>query len=172
MRLSRPSCRLSAVVLACLLAACAGKPTLPVQPARRNVVLHLNAAPRLNVERHGQSLALVVRIYILRQRTAFDAAPYAAFLAPDAERTALGADMLDVREMTLVPGQRAESLQALPPDAAYVGVVALFHSPLARAWRLSVAAPDAERNGLALELGACAIHLTVGAPSDILARCQ
>jgi type VI secretion system protein VasD len=113
-----------------------------------------------------------VRIYTLRQRTAFDAAPYAAFLAPDAERAALGNDLVEVRDMTLVPGQRAESVQALAPDAAWIGVVALFHSPATRAWRLSVAGPDAERNGLALDLGACAMRRAGMGASDTLVRCQ
>jgi type VI secretion system protein VasD len=160
------------MLLAALLAACASAPKPPSQPVARNVALRLNAANRLNLEKHGQSLALVVRIYMLRQRGAFDAAPYAAFLAPDAERAVLGSDLLDVREMTLVPGQRAESLQTLAPDAGFVGVVALFHAPATRGWRMSVVASDAERNGLALELGACSMRRAVAGVSEIVVRCQ
>src|SRR5205823_4666212 len=111
MRPSRRPYPMVVLVLACLLAACAGSPKAPPPPAARNVALRLAAADRLNVERHGHPLALLVRIYTLRQRTAFDAAPYAAFLAPDAERAALGADLLDVRDVTLVPGQRVDSTQ-------------------------------------------------------------
>ena len=34
----------------------------------RKVALHLHAATRLNVDDHGQALALLVRVYKLRQR--------------------------------------------------------------------------------------------------------
>jgi len=187
MRRDRPLHRFPGLIavplLAAALSACSGGPALPdavrglaglrppAQSAPRNVTLRLDAARRLNVEKHGQPLALVVRIYTLRQHAAFDAAPYAAFLAPDTERAALGPDLVDVRELTLVPGQRVESTQQLAPDAGFVGVVALYHTPAPGGWRLVVPASEAARAPLALELGACALR-QAGGPSGSLVRCQ
>jgi type VI secretion system protein VasD len=52
-------------------------PPLPeAQLPPRKVALRLHAATRLNLDPRGQPLALLVRIYKLRQRTAFDQAPY------------------------------------------------------------------------------------------------
>lgn len=129
----------------------------------RNVVLHLHAATRLNVDARGQSLALLVRIYRLRQRDAFEQAPYAAFLSPRAERDALGSDLVDVREVTLVPGQHLDVNETLARDTPWLGVVALFHAPAERGWRVVFPAADAEQAGVTIGLLACALTVGTGA---------
>jgi type VI secretion system protein VasD len=136
-------------------------PVPEAQQPPRNVVVHLHAAPRLNVDARGQPLALLVHIYKLRQRAAFDQAPYAAFLSPQAERDTLGADLVEVREVTLVPGQQLDINDKLARDTPWLGVVALFHAPAEHGWRVAFAAADAERAGITVGLHACA--LTVGA---------
>jgi type VI secretion system protein VasD len=186
----------SALFTLCLLSACAGgggslagaameaaglrKPApVPAAQAQRSVALRLHAAKRLNVDGRGQSLALLVRVYKLRQRAAFDTAPYAAFLSAQAERDALGTDLVDVKEVTLVPGQQLELADRLAPEAAYLGVVALFHSPARDGWRLAFAAPDAETRGVTVGLYACAMRAGAGAAASgggvkalSLVRCQ
>jgi type VI secretion system protein VasD len=132
------------------------------QPAR-NVVAHLHAATRLNVDARGQSLALLVRIYKLRQRGAFEQAPYAAFLSPRAEREALGTDLVDVREVTLVPGQHLDVNDRLARDTPWLGIVALFHAPAEHGWRVVFSAADAERAGVTVGLHACALTVGTGA---------
>jgi len=181
----------------CLLPACSGegaltgaameaaglrKPVPPVpeaQQAPRSVALRLHAARRLNVDARGQPLALLVRVYKLRQRAAFDQAPYAAFLSAQAERDALGTDLIDVKEVTLVPGQQLELADKLAREAAYLGVVALFHSPARNGWRLAFAAPEAEKSGVTVGLHACAMSVGAGAAANgtgikslSLVRCQ
>jgi type VI secretion system protein VasD len=185
------SSRLTGFLCCLLLAGCAGgagsspagllevaglrKPP-PVPEAQlppRNVALRLHAAKRLNVDPRGQSLALLVRIYKLRQRTAFEQAPYSAFLSPQSEREALGADLVEVRELTLVPGQQLELNEKLPREAGWLGVVALFYSPPPQGWRLAIAAPEAERAGVTIGLHACAMSSAAGASKPLsLVRCQ
>jgi type VI secretion system protein VasD len=165
---------------ACLLAGCGGgalglrkpAPVPESQQPPRNVVVHLHAAPRLNVDARGQSLALLVRIYKLRQRGAFDQAPYAAFLSPQAERDALGADLVEVREVTLVPGQRLDVNDRLARDTPWLGVVALFHAPAGNAWRAVFPAVDAERAGVTVGLHACALSAGEAGKPLSLVHCQ
>jgi type VI secretion system protein VasD len=166
--------------LVCLLAGCAGggakdggalealglrkpAPVPEAQQPPRNVVVHLHAAPRLNVDARGQPLALLVRLYKLRQRGAFEQAPFAAFLSPQAEREALGADLVEAREVTLVPGQRLDIDDRLARDTPWLGVVALFHAPAPNGWRAVFAAADAERGGVTVGLHACALTAGAGA---------
>lgn len=185
----------------CLLSACAGgggnslagaaleaaglrkPPAPPVLPDEqqppRNITLRLHAAKRLNVDTRGQSLALLVRVYKLRQRSAFESAPYAAFQSAQAEREALGADLVDVKEVTLVPGQQLELADKLGREAGYLGIVALFHTPGREGWRLAFAAPDAEKAGVTVGLHACAMSVGSGAVASgpavkplSLVRCQ
>jgi type VI secretion system protein VasD len=164
------------ILLASLFAGCAGggigsvadaaleatglrtPPPLPdSQRPARVVAIRLHAAERLNVDAQGQSLALVARIYKLRQRAAFDQAPFASFLSPEAERQALGTDLIEVKEVTLVPGQHYEVREKVTREAGYIGVVALFRAPAAKRWRMAVAAADAEATGLTVGLHACAL---------------
>ncbi|MFC5547628.1 type VI secretion system lipoprotein TssJ [Massilia aerilata] len=155
-------------------------PPLPeAQLGPRSVALRLHAAKRLNVDAHGQPLALLVRVYKLRQRTAFEQAPYAAFLSPQTEREALGADLLEVRELTLMPGQQLELNEKLAREAGWLGVVALFHAPPAQGWRLAFAAPEAEKTGVTIGLHACAMSSASSAGAGpaaakplALVRCQ
>ena len=127
----------------------------------------------------GQSLALLVRVYKLRQRTAFDQAPYAAFLSPQTERDAFGTDLIEVKEFTMVPGQQLEFADKLAREAAWLGVVALFHTPGRDGWRLAFAAADAEKAGVTVGLHACAMSVGSGAAATgagvkplSLVRCQ
>lgn len=142
------------------------QPGLPEsQQPPRNVPLRLHAATRLNVNERGQPLALAVRLYKLRQKDAFEEAPYAVFLDPQQERERLGADLVDVREIMLVPGQRYEVTEKVAREAAHVGIVALFHTPAAGHWRTTVSSVDAERNGVNIGLHACAMSVAGGAVS-------
>jgi type VI secretion system protein VasD len=155
-------------------------PPLPeAQQPPRNVTLRLHAAKRLNVDARGHSLALLVRVYKLRQRAAFDAAPYAAFLSPQAEREALGADLVEVKEVTLVPGQQLELADRLARDTGWLGIVALYHSPAREGWRMAFAAGEAEQAGVTVGLHACAMNVGSGAAASgaavkpmSLVRCQ
>jgi type VI secretion system protein VasD len=135
------------------------------QKPPRIVALRLHAADKLNVDAKGRPLALVARIYTLRHNAAFERAPYAAFLHPQAEKEAFGDDLLGVREVMLVPGQRYETSENVAHEAGYVGVVALFHAPAAERWRASFSAAEAERAGLTLGLHACALSVGAGAAS-------
>ena len=165
---------LSLALVSCVLVAgCAGSggpaglleatglrkppPLADAQLPPRSVALRLHAAKRLNLDAKGQSLALLVRVYKLRQRAAFEGAPYAAFLSPEQEREALGSDLLEVRELTLVPGQQLELREKLSREAGFLGVVALFHTPLPQGWRLAFSAAEAEQAGVTIGLHACSM---------------
>jgi type VI secretion system protein VasD len=174
-----------ALLLASLLGGCASgldaaglrKPAqLEAMKAPRSVALRLHAAPKLNADAQGRPLALVARVYSLRQNAAFEAAPYATFLTPGADRDAFGPDLIEVKDVTLVPGQRYEVVEKVPRDAAYVGVVALFRSPAPQRWRLSFAAAEAESAGVTVAVQACTLAAGAGAKPATVAsasvRCQ
>lgn len=192
MRTPHPMRRLAAAsTLALLLAGCGGAALAPLASAvleaaglrkppelpeshkpPRNVPLKLHAAQRLNVNAGGQPLALAVRLYKLRQKDAFEGAPYATFLDPRLERDSLGADLVEVREIMLVPGQRYEITEKVAREAGHVGIVALFHTPAAGRWRTAVSSPEAERDGINIGLHACAMSVGAGATALASVRCQ
>ena len=148
-------------------------PVLPeTQQPPRNVALRLHAAPKLNADKSGQALALAVRVYKLRRKEAFEATPYAAFLDPQAEKQSLGDDLLEVRELMLVPGQRYEVTEKVSREASHLALVALYQKPAAGRWRIVVPAADAERDGLTVGLHACALSTAGTAAALSSVRCQ
>ena len=149
-------------------------PELPdAQKPPRNVSIRLHAAQRLNTDADGRPLALVARIYKLRQSAAFEQAPYDSFLDTQREKAALGADLMEVKEVLLVPGQRYEIQEKVSKEAYFIGIVALFRAPAAQRWRATFAAADAERGGITVGLHACALSVGGGAMAALSSvRCQ
>ena len=134
-----------------------------LQKPPRTVAIKLHASPNLNADAAGHPLALVARIYKLRQTTAFERAAFEGFLNVHTERELLGNDLLEVKEIMLIPGQRYEISEKVSREAYYIGVVALFRAPAERRWRLAFAADDAEKSGITIGLHACAMSTGAGA---------
>jgi type VI secretion system protein VasD len=142
-------------------------PELPeIQKPPRNVALKLHAGNNLNAGGTDKPLSLVARVYKLKQTGAFYAAPYDAFLSADKEKTVLGDDLVEVREINLVPGQLYQVTEKVSRDTGFVGVVTLFRSPAPQRWRAAFSAQDAEASGITLGLHACSLTLGKGATPD------
>lgn len=141
-------------------------PELPdAQKPPRNVAIRLHAAQNLNAGKAVQPMALATRIYKLRQTAAFQQMHFNAFLNAQTERELLGNDLLDVKEVMLIPGQRYEVVEKVTREAYFIGVVALFQAPAEQQWRLAFAAADAEKSGITVGLHACAMSVGAGAPA-------
>lgn len=132
------------------------------QKPPRNIAIKLHAGPSLNADAAGRPLALVARIYKLRQNALFQQAPYEGFLNPQREKELLGADLLEVKEVLLIPGQRYEVVEKVSREAYFIGVVALFRAPARQRWRLAFGAGEAEQAGISVGMNACAMSLGSG----------
>jgi type VI secretion system protein VasD len=133
-------------------------------PQPRKVTLRIHAGEQLNVNNELRSLSVVLRVYKLKRLEAFSAAPYPTFGQAAAESTAFGSDLVDVREVVLTPGQRHEVIETLPPEAAYLGVVALFRAPAENRWRFAFEARAAAKSGVTLGAHGCALSVAEGIP--------
>jgi type VI secretion system protein VasD len=142
------------------------KPTLPELPETqkppRTIQLNLHAGENLNLDEHGRPLALIARIYKLKQTSGFEQASYADFLNPQRESEILGADLLEVKEITLIPGQRFHVAEKVNREASFVGIVAFFRSPANQHWRVAFPIVEAEASGITIGLHACAISIGTG----------
>lgn len=157
-------------------------PELPdAQKPPRRVTLRLHAGANLNAGASSQPLAVVIRLYKLKQRNGFEQASYENFLIPQREKETFGADLVELREITLLPGQRYEVVENVTREANYLGVVALFRSPAPARWKAVFATGDAEKSGITVGVHACALTVGAGKPStesaDVhgllaLAKCQ
>lgn len=140
------------------------KPDVPeLQKPPRNVALRLHAGTNLNAGTSDKSFSLVARIYKLKQTGTFNSASHDVFSTPEKEKIALGADLLEVREVNLIPGQLYEVNEKVSQESGYIGVVALFRTPAPQRWRAAFAASDAETSGITLGVHACSLTLGKGA---------
>lgn len=140
-------------------------PELPdAQKPPRRIDLRLHAGENLNAGTSNQALAVVIRLYTLKQPNGFEQASYESFLIPQREKETFGADLVGLREITLLPGQRYEVVENLTREANYLGVVALFRSPAPTRWKTVFAASDAEKSGITIGVHACALTIGAGSP--------
>lgn len=139
-------------------------PSMPA-PITRQLTLRLHAAEVLNTDHQGRSLSVVARVYKLRGSAAFQQASYEALAAASPDRAEPWvSEVLEVRELTLVPGQRHEVVETLPPEAARLAVVTLFRAPAEQRWRFVF---DGRASaGITLGLHGCAMSVAEGAVVD------
>lgn len=140
-----------------------GKPDVPdAQKPPRNIALTLAAAPNLNAAKDNHPLAVVVRLYALKDPTSFQQASFDAFTDPAKEKGALGTDLLSVREVTLIPGQRYQMVEKVSREAQAFGIVALFRDPAMRRWKFAFDPAKSEKSGIMVGLHNCAMTVANG----------
>jgi type VI secretion system protein VasD len=155
---------LGSAASAALQATGIGKPDVPdAQKPPRDIGLKLYAAPNLNAANDKKPLALVVRLYVLKDPTSFQQAPFDAFTDPAREKTVLGGDLLGVREVTLIPGQRYTVTEKVSREAQAFGIVALFRDPAMQRWKFAFDPAKSEKSGIMVGLHNCAMTITNGA---------
>ncbi|MDF3934176.1 type VI secretion system lipoprotein TssJ [Pseudomonas citronellolis] len=128
-------------------------------------VLHLDFSARaaLNTDATDMSalsVSTLVRVYQLKDRKTLDKADYPGLLNDGA--SALGADLLDERQVVVKPGEGAQLNVPLAEEAQFVAVVGLFRSPNRAdgSWRLVIARDELDPDRARLvELGDNALSL-------------
>lgn len=138
-------------------------PSKPATPAEVPLVIH--AGNNLNADSRGRPIALVLKLYKLRDDASFRAAAYTALSDPAREKEALSAALIEARELTLLPGQRLELKERLPDGTAYLGVAAFFRSPAGDRWRVSLPLDGNNARGITIGVHACAMTVSQGVVS-------
>ncbi len=134
----------------------------------RKITLRLHAGDVLNTDANGRSLSVVARIYKLKDKTSFEAAPYADFqeLKP-AKAPEFASDVVEVKEIVLTPGKQYDVLETVGVDAPYFAVVALFRAPAQQRWRFVFDSKAAAGSGVTLGAHACALSVAAGQALDV-----
>jgi type VI secretion system protein VasD len=128
----------------------------------KELPLSIFAGAGLNTDAQGRSNAVIVKIYRLRNNATFLGASYEALVDAEHEKAALGQDLLDVREVMLVPGQKLEFKEKLPADTAFVAVAALFRTPSSDRWRYTFATDATNAKGVIVGVHGCALTVSQG----------
>lgn len=130
--------------------------------APKEISVRIFGGNNLNADQKGRPLAVVVKLYKLRDDTSFISAPYEALSDSSRERQVLGQDLIDSRELVLTPGQDFEFKEKLPPDAGFFAVAAFFRAPAPERWHYSFAVGGENLKGITVGVHACALTVSQG----------
>lgn len=135
-------------------------------PTTTDVPLSISAGKELNTTRDGQALSLVVRVYQLRSRRAFDELPFDMASGEDGGRAFLGDELIATKEVVVIPGKHYDLEQKLPHGGTTIGVVGLFHAPARGRWKIAFDAERSREAGITIGAHACALTAGRGVLSD------
>lgn len=135
----------------------------PPAPTEQQLPLRIFTAQNLNAGESTKPLALVVMVYHLRSMDRFKLMSFDDFLEKGKTKSALGDDLIDSREMLLLPTQRYISTEHMPLDTRYLGFVAFFRVPAAGRWRFAYDVKGSVASGITLGVHGCALSSTAGA---------
>ncbi len=148
------------------------RPDIPEsQKPPRKVAVSIAAGKNLNTDPNGKPLALVVRIYKLKDTTSFYQAPFDTFVHPGQDKKVLGDDLIESREITLLPDRSYQWTESVPRQAGALAVVGLFYSPTIQRWRFAFDPVESEKTGILVGAHGCAFTVTKGeiiAPQNAL----
>lgn len=133
------------------LAGCATKPP--------SLQIDAVAAPTINRDVDGEPLSIVVRLYQLRDRSAFDLLTFDAAARVEDDRELFGDQLVLRHELLLVPGGSRSEVETLAPETRYVGIAGFFREPDSQHWRILVEAQAIAAKGLRFRVEDCNLAL-------------
>jgi type VI secretion system protein VasD len=128
--------RVAAVVVAgCLVASgvLVGCASAPKKPKDTTVSAQITATATVNPDIRKRPSPIVVRVYELSGRNAFDTADFVSLF--DRDREVLAADVVSREELSLRPGESREWKKTLPANTRFIGVMAAYRDVEKAQWR-------------------------------------
>ncbi|WP_244263281.1 type VI secretion system lipoprotein TssJ [Pusillimonas noertemannii] len=130
------------VLLSMALAGCAATESKLAVPYE----IRFETAQDVNPDSSGRPSPIQITLYELKTPGAFQAADY--FSLQGKARETLGADLLDVQRLTLMPGQQLELERSGHVEARALGIVAGYRDLDASAWRLLLDLPKSRSTNI------------------------
>lgn len=128
----------------------------------RDMSVKLFAGDQLNLSASGKPLSLVTKVYVLRANEKFKAMTYPQITSAEAEKEALGEELISVREIVLLPGKSYDITLKVPGDATTIGVVGMYRTPYQARWKLAFDNKLSFDNGITIGAHACAFSASKG----------
>lgn len=129
------------------------------------VSLQIHAGGNLNADSKGRPMAVVLKVYRLKNPDLFMQTPSDVLASTEGERQALNGDLVDVKEVVVTPGQEIQRDLVVGGDGPYLGVVVLFHHPFPERWKFVFSGKDkANEKGIVIGVHECAMTVSEGVP--------
>jgi type VI secretion system protein VasD len=128
----------------------------------RDMSIRIYAGDQLNLSVAGKPLSLVTKLYVLRANEKFKALTYPQIISSEAEKEALGEELVSVREVVLLPGKSYDITIKVPGDATAIGIAGMFRVPYQGRWKLAFDNKLSFDNGITIGAHACAFNASKG----------
>ncbi|WP_422374200.1 type VI secretion system lipoprotein TssJ [Roseibium sp.] len=152
MRISRRHfLEVSGLGLLASLAACSRTP--PPTPIK----VQLQADEYTNPNENGEPSPVVVRVYQLKEVTAFQNAEY--FDLADNDKKVLGGDLIGVQEYEMTPGKSQDYNRDVSSEATHIGVIASFRDIESAQWRDTIELQQEKKNEFVIYLTSLAVRI-------------
>lgn len=134
------------------LGACS---SLSRQPSATLAKVELVVEAGVNPDTRGRPSPIVIRLYELTATNAFEAADF--FSLYDQDRQLLGAELVAVEELQLMPGEKRVFERTLQTNTQHLAVVAAFRQIEKARWRSNVAVQPNRVNNLLIKVDSTSI---------------
>ncbi|HET7868461.1 MAG TPA: type VI secretion system lipoprotein TssJ [Burkholderiaceae bacterium] len=147
-----------AALLAWALSACAVPPSTPLIGSKEtSVSARITAAPGLNADTRKRPSPLVLRVYELAGRNAFDTSDFVSLYERD--KDTLAADLVTRDELVLQPGEVREWKKTLAPQTRFIAVIGAYREIERANWRAVLPIKTVARNALVIQAEDLAVKL-------------
>jgi type VI secretion system protein VasD len=121
------------------------------------------AGEQLNTTPDGESLSLVIKVYVLRSPERLRSLTYPQIATTESEKEGLGEELVAMREITVIPGKSYDLIVKVPGEASTIGIVGMFRAPYSSRWKLAFDAKRSFATGIIVGAHACALSASQGA---------
>lgn len=128
----------------------------------KDLAIKVFGGNQLNTTQDGQSLSLVVKIYVLRSPERLASLTYPQITSTEGEKDAFGEELVSVREIIVIPGKSYDLVLKIPGEANTIGVVGMFRAPYGSRWKLAFDAKRSFADGIIVGAHACALTASQG----------
>jgi type VI secretion system protein VasD len=121
------------------------------------IKIELQADANVNPNENGDPAPVVVRVYELKELTAFQNGSFFDFA--DNDKKLLGGDLVGSAEYELTPGQTVDYNRSISSEARYIGVVAAFRDIESAQWQDSIELEQEKKNEFVIYLTTLAVRI-------------
>jgi type VI secretion system protein VasD len=117
----------------------------------------IEADQEINPNENGEPSPIVLRVYELKTKSAFEQASFFELL--DSDTTKLGTDLVAKREFEVKPGDKSTFTRDSPSDAKHIGVIAGFRQIDTATWRSVVDIVPDRTNSFLIQVTSLAVKI-------------
>lgn len=123
----------------------------------------IEADQEINPNSDGNPAPILLRVYELKTKTAFEQASFFELL--DGDTTKLGPELVAKREFEVKPGEKSTFKRDSPTDAKHVGVIAGFREINTANWRSVVDIVPDRTNSFLIQVSTLAVRIELAKAS-------